>query len=837
MVGVESIVEVQLDDRVCRLNPTNQQHVLEPSPSLFIAKPREKLKVRRPVTKECHSNLEDVKMPEDYYVFTGNEFETSENSVEYDVEDVDVEWLRLVNDKRAKDKLKPLTEDEVEKAIDRFEKASHFQSEHRPPQVDDDAPCCICNEAEDANTNQIIFCDMCNIAVHQECYGVPYIPAGQWLCRKCQLSPSQPVQCELCPFKDGAFKQTADGKWVHVVCALWLSEVHFANVVFLEPVEGVKNSLKRRAKLTCQVCRIKHGACLQCSKKCCVRPFHVTCAIFSEMLMEVRQSEKDGSEDTVVERFVYCHQHSAAKAKVDIHSSSFKRLVSEKLKRARRALQNSSKQINNLVLPVVPRSQFDDIKSELKVDRPEDLLHFWFLKRRARCGVPLLRRLQVYHSKKQVGRRSGEGLLDEITAAGRDSSQWDQLLRTGKLRNNLEKLRLLVELVKKREKIKLETIQNYRDIVENALKSIRTILEETLERLVERDHLHVFTQPVNEAEVPGYSNIIKKPIDFGKMYKKLENGDYRRVADLKADFDLMMSNCESFNRNNEHFLRYGQIIKSLGSKILKEAEAEVELTASPKMLCELPFLFPECSKNENMQIINRANSIADMTNSKPLERRSSTASVKSSRKALNGLKRGRDTAQPKILDFFKPVVTPTTPSSPQSPPHKRARPRSPEKKSKVIRSRQDYFTETSSDTAGVSTDEDIGGMRRRLRRSNRSGRQSENDSDAVNGADFMHNDIVWAPMGREKMVGRIVKRTLVEFEEEKEIRDKIKQLRPSADPSMVPILFFDVNSTVQYVNYTDLSHCDVMKTPSADNQTLLAAFGRAKEYWEKTMRD
>ncbi|VVC93055.1 unnamed protein product [Leptidea sinapis] len=166
--------------------------------------------------------------------------EELDGEVEYDVDEEDTAWLAIINKTRAKQGLPPVSVDTLELLMDRLEKESYFQASQSGQQtaatVDEDAVCCICMDGECQNTNVILFCDMCNLAVHQDCYGVPYIPEGQWLCRRCLQSPSRLVNCVLCPNTGGAFKQTDQSTWAHVVCALWIPEVRFANTVFLEPI-------------------------------------------------------------------------------------------------------------------------------------------------------------------------------------------------------------------------------------------------------------------------------------------------------------------------------------------------------------------------------------------------------------------------------------------------------------------------------------------------------------------------------------------------------------------------------------------------------------------------
>ena len=105
--------------------------------------------------------------------------EELDGEVEYDLDEEDTTWLDMMNDKRNDSSLPAIATDVLELLIDRLEKESYFQAASNGQAVsiiDEDAICCICLDGECQNTNVILFCDMCNLAVHQDCYGVPYIP-------------------------------------------------------------------------------------------------------------------------------------------------------------------------------------------------------------------------------------------------------------------------------------------------------------------------------------------------------------------------------------------------------------------------------------------------------------------------------------------------------------------------------------------------------------------------------------------------------------------------------------------------------------------------------------
>lgn len=173
----------------------------------------------------------------------------------------------------------------------------------------DEQPCAICNLSECDNSNSIIFCDGCDIAVHQDCYGVSFIPEGPWLCRRCLISRNSIESCIFCPSTTGAFKQTDNGDWAHVLCALWTPVLYFANPIYMEPIEGIENIPKSRWKLVCYICKQKVGVCIQCSKPSCFAAYHVTCAKRAELYMKMKKNIKTAINDKSC-LISYCDKHT-----------------------------------------------------------------------------------------------------------------------------------------------------------------------------------------------------------------------------------------------------------------------------------------------------------------------------------------------------------------------------------------------------------------------------------------------------------------------------------------------------------------------------------------------
>ncbi|KAI5405609.1 histone-lysine N-methyltransferase ATX5 [Lathyrus oleraceus] len=168
--------------------------------------------------------------------------------------------------------------------------------------------CAVCRWVEDWDYNKIIICNRCQIAVHQECYGVLNVrDFTSWVCKTCE-TPKIKRECCLCPVKGGALKPTdIDTLWVHVTCAWFRPEVSFASDEKMEPALGILSIPSNSFVKICVICKQIHGSCTQCCK--CSTYFHAMCASRAGYRMELHCSKKNGK--TITKMVSYCAYHRA----------------------------------------------------------------------------------------------------------------------------------------------------------------------------------------------------------------------------------------------------------------------------------------------------------------------------------------------------------------------------------------------------------------------------------------------------------------------------------------------------------------------------------------------
>ncbi|XP_053097608.1 bromodomain-containing protein 1 isoform X3 [Pangasianodon hypophthalmus] len=550
-----------------------------------------------PKFRTVEYNLPAVpRRPQGYYRYEEKTPEELDEEVEYDMDEEDYAWLELVNEKRRSEGFSQVSPNVFEFLVDRFEKESFLESQgQQDPQslVDEDAVCCICMDGECQDSNAILFCDMCNLAVHQECYGVPYIPEGQWLCRHCLQSPTQPAECILCPNKGGAVKKTEDDRWGHVVCALWVPEVGFSNTVFIEPIDGIANIPPARWKLTCYLCKEKGvGACIQCHKANCYTAFHVSCAQKAGLFLKmepIKETNDSGEPTFTVKKTAYCGAHTpngCVKRPLAIYDDPKNKTKNGICRTSKKKMSLTKKQKNKknkksvesvAAVPAMtvcsfPPHRLDSILSQVSLQRKkafvELVLNYWTLKRQSRNGLPLIRRL---HSSLQSQKTAQPKHSEEESRALKE-----QLKEWHRLRHDLERARLLLELIRKREKLKREEVKLQQSILEVQLSPLSILLRAVLDQLQEKDQARIFAQPVSIEEVPDYLDHITHPMDFSTMRKRIDAQAYSNLDDFEADFDLIIANCMKYNAKDTYFYRAAARLRDQGGVLLRKARRHVE---------------------------------------------------------------------------------------------------------------------------------------------------------------------------------------------------------------------------------------------------------------------
>nr|XP_036584733.1 Mst2 complex subunit nto1 [Colletotrichum truncatum]KAF6794383.1 Mst2 complex subunit nto1 [Colletotrichum truncatum] len=599
--------------------------------------------------KATESNLEDdpeqspAKLDGEALPTSG----TNVGRVEYDMDEQDDQWLEVYNrEHRKAHDLELITREVFEIAITKIEKEWHALEKripkpnpkppqtHRPrsssaaavngePQVgeEQDSKCAICDDGDCENTNAIVFCDGCDLAVHQECYGVPFIPEGQWLCRKCQLIGRGIPTCIFCPNTDGAFKQTNSSKWAHLLCAMWIPEVSLGNATFMEPVMDVEKVPKTRWKLNCYICNQKMGACIQCSNKSCYQAFHVTCARRSRLFLKMKNSHGALAVlDSSMILKAFCDKHCPPDYAKDNGVAQAAREAKKFYKRAmkgriwadsqatahalaashRHALTEHppdesqmtgakfasfvgggdkkkgqpGKQIWKLPsgAPIIPQAVFDIVEQALsrfpfrkRKDFVSEACRYWTLKREARRGAALLKRLQLqmetFSSMELTRRNFAQMGPSGKTRLNRRIEFAETLLK------DLWELKTLSESVVQREQEKLEAAELEQEFVDTCYFPIAKLLMPVVERAIFLD-----------------KNIFKDGLL--KLQEKLESRFYTNTLVFTHDL------CEVINvginaeppvledaaplspiKQNFHDPRQR---KALGKRILKDVQARLE---------------------------------------------------------------------------------------------------------------------------------------------------------------------------------------------------------------------------------------------------------------------
>uniref|UniRef100_UPI00358EE406 bromodomain-containing protein 9-like isoform X2 n=1 Tax=Myxine glutinosa TaxID=7769 RepID=UPI00358EE406 len=99
---------------------------------------------------------------------------------------------------------------------------------------------------------------------------------------------------------------------------------------------------------------------------------------------------------------------------------------------------------------------------------------------------------------------------------------------------------------------------------------LQHLLDHLLQNLQRKDPNGFFAFPVTDVIAPGYSMIIKNPMDFSTMRHKIDSQEYKSVTEFKSNFKLMCDNAMIYNRPETIYYKAAKRLLHTGFRMMSK---------------------------------------------------------------------------------------------------------------------------------------------------------------------------------------------------------------------------------------------------------------------------
>ncbi|KAH9387374.1 bromodomain and PHD finger-containing protein 1 [Nematocida major] len=481
---------------------------------------------------------------------------TSVYDIEYNMDETDREILACLQQSHPW-----VNEETYELVMDRLEKEHHFLQRIAMTKISDSDElsdeCNICGEKETEDDDFLVFCDGCNIAVHQSCYGVPNIPEGNWLCRPCLLAPKKTISCILCQNPGGAYKRTSNGFWCHVLCGTLVPGARFENASLVEPIDTED---VHRSQNQCIECGLKKGAVVPCGYYGCRRSYHATCAVLCERYIDLANC------------IVFCHDHDPHRKAENIltrspdanypileHTPKIRRpvLLWTPQRRIHSEIESVPIKISDYVVNTIVLRDLDNCPDASQLVK--DMFAVWQVRKKDR---PIIKRLRIdalpdgfrrWGARKMphvnIPKDSLQVLKEfslpkEICLPEADQSLYEMaVLGVHRTQMSLKALEQEMHAINKNT-LKLETD---RMLLISKFIPGYTHMQWLFNSLARTDKHDLFKEAVTDDIAPGYSSMIQHPVSLDMIKKKISKLKYKSYDDMLKDVETLVANAYKYN--------------------------------------------------------------------------------------------------------------------------------------------------------------------------------------------------------------------------------------------------------------------------------------------------